>query len=211
MEGFEGSGLCSGLGLRVVFGFRVVGVQKGFCVCRCFSGCLQCLSLCACLCVPSFHAVLTSHPFFVPHSHPLLPFIPHPTPTHNSTPRGFSLQLCSNTTQHPPSVVLHVCACHCCCYLQLGWPDMRLPIMYTTHHPPFLSAACAVCVCRCICCGQLGWPDMRLPIMYTMSWPERVAASEVTWPRLDFSKANRCGGGEFGLGGGSPFQCKVCV
>lgn len=38
--------------------------------------------------------------------------------------------------------------------------------------------------------AQLGWPDMRLPIMYTMSWPERVAASEVTWPRLDFSKAS---------------------
>jgi 1-deoxy-D-xylulose-5-phosphate reductoisomerase len=38
--------------------------------------------------------------------------------------------------------------------------------------------------------AQLGWPDMRLPIMYTMSWPERVAAGEVTWPRLDFSKAN---------------------
>jgi 1-deoxy-D-xylulose-5-phosphate reductoisomerase len=30
---------------------------------------------------------------------------------------------------------------------------------------------------------------MRLPIMYTMSWPERVNTSEVTWPRLDFSKA----------------------
>jgi hypothetical protein len=28
--------------------------------------------------------------------------------------------------------------------------------------------------------------------MYTMSWPERVATSEITWPRLDFSKANRC-------------------
>jgi 1-deoxy-D-xylulose-5-phosphate reductoisomerase len=26
--------------------------------------------------------------------------------------------------------------------------------------------------------------------MYTMSWPERVNTSEVTWPRLDFSKAN---------------------
>jgi 1-deoxy-D-xylulose-5-phosphate reductoisomerase len=37
---------------------------------------------------------------------------------------------------------------------------------------------------------QLGWPDMRLPIMYTMSWPERVNTSEVTWPRLDFSKAS---------------------
>ncbi|KAF8060091.1 hypothetical protein HT031_005030 [Scenedesmus sp. PABB004] len=38
--------------------------------------------------------------------------------------------------------------------------------------------------------AQLGWPDMRLPIMYTMSWPERVSTSEVTWPRLDFSKAS---------------------
>eukprot|EP00882_Tetradesmus_deserticola_P014851 GHRQ01015804.1.p1 GENE.GHRQ01015804.1~~GHRQ01015804.1.p1 ORF type:complete len:440 (+),score=184.76 GHRQ01015804.1:98-1417(+) len=38
--------------------------------------------------------------------------------------------------------------------------------------------------------AQLGWPDMRLPIMYTMSWPERVNTSEVTWPRLDFSKAS---------------------
>ena len=38
--------------------------------------------------------------------------------------------------------------------------------------------------------AQLGWPDMRLPIMYTMSWPERVATSEVTWPRLDFKKAS---------------------
>jgi len=38
--------------------------------------------------------------------------------------------------------------------------------------------------------AQLGWPDMRLPILYTMSWPERVACSEATWPRLDFSKAN---------------------
>lgn len=37
---------------------------------------------------------------------------------------------------------------------------------------------------------QLGWPDMRLPILYTMSWPERVQCSEVTWPRLDFTKAN---------------------
>ncbi len=36
--------------------------------------------------------------------------------------------------------------------------------------------------------AQLGWPDMRLPIMYTMSWPERVMASEQTWPRLDFIK-----------------------
>jgi hypothetical protein len=36
--------------------------------------------------------------------------------------------------------------------------------------------------------AQMGWPDMRLPIMYTMSWPERVAASEKTWPRLDFLK-----------------------
>lgn len=35
---------------------------------------------------------------------------------------------------------------------------------------------------------------MRLPIMYTMSWPERVATSNATWPRLDFSKADRCGG-----------------
>jgi 1-deoxy-D-xylulose-5-phosphate reductoisomerase len=26
--------------------------------------------------------------------------------------------------------------------------------------------------------------------MYTMSWPERVNTSEVTWPRLDFSKAS---------------------
>jgi hypothetical protein len=34
----------------------------------------------------------------------------------------------------------------------------------------------------------MGWPDMRLPIMYTMSWPERVMASEKTWPRLDFLK-----------------------
>eukprot|EP00878_Enallax_costatus_P001674 GHUV01001827.1.p1 GENE.GHUV01001827.1~~GHUV01001827.1.p1 ORF type:complete len:464 (+),score=107.87 GHUV01001827.1:112-1503(+) len=38
--------------------------------------------------------------------------------------------------------------------------------------------------------AQLGWPDMRLPIMYTMSWPERISTSEVTWPRLDFSKAS---------------------
>eukprot|EP00775_Hariotina_reticulata_P009654 gene9654-9814_t len=38
--------------------------------------------------------------------------------------------------------------------------------------------------------AQLGWPDMRLPIMYTMSWPERIATSNATWPRLDFSKAN---------------------
>eukprot|EP00884_Botryococcus_braunii_P001348 jgi/Botrbrau1/11213/Bobra.0075s0009.1 len=38
--------------------------------------------------------------------------------------------------------------------------------------------------------AQLGWPDMRLPILYTMSWPERVPCSEVTWPRLDFTKAN---------------------
>lgn len=36
--------------------------------------------------------------------------------------------------------------------------------------------------------AQLGWPDMRLPILYTMSWPERVPCSEVTWPRLDFTK-----------------------
>ena len=36
--------------------------------------------------------------------------------------------------------------------------------------------------------AQLGWPDMRLPILYTMSWPERVNCSEVTWPRLDFTK-----------------------
>lgn len=36
--------------------------------------------------------------------------------------------------------------------------------------------------------AQLGWPDMRLPIMYTMSWPERVMASDKTWPRLDFVK-----------------------
>ena len=38
--------------------------------------------------------------------------------------------------------------------------------------------------------AQLGWPDMRLPILYTMSWPERVPCSEVTWPRLDFTKAD---------------------
>ena len=31
---------------------------------------------------------------------------------------------------------------------------------------------------------------MRLPILYTMSWPARVACSEETWPRLDFSKAS---------------------
>ena len=36
--------------------------------------------------------------------------------------------------------------------------------------------------------AQLGWPDMRLPILYTMSWPERLEASEITWPRLDFIK-----------------------
>jgi len=36
--------------------------------------------------------------------------------------------------------------------------------------------------------AQLGWPDMRLPILYTMSWPERINTSEVTWPRLDFTK-----------------------
>jgi 1-deoxy-D-xylulose-5-phosphate reductoisomerase len=36
--------------------------------------------------------------------------------------------------------------------------------------------------------AQLGWPDMRLPILYTMSWPQRVACSEATWPRLDFVK-----------------------
>ena len=36
--------------------------------------------------------------------------------------------------------------------------------------------------------AQLGWPDMRLPILYTMTWPERLEASEETWPRLDFIK-----------------------
>ena len=29
---------------------------------------------------------------------------------------------------------------------------------------------------------------MKLPILVTMSWPERVACSEKTWPRLDFVK-----------------------
>nr|AHJ38612.1 1-deoxy-D-xylulose-5-phosphate reductoisomerase [Huperzia serrata] len=36
--------------------------------------------------------------------------------------------------------------------------------------------------------AQLGWPDMRLPILYTLSWPERIACSDITWPRLDFVK-----------------------
>ncbi|RRT41473.1 hypothetical protein B296_00044688, partial [Ensete ventricosum] len=36
--------------------------------------------------------------------------------------------------------------------------------------------------------AQLGWPDMRLPILYTLSWPDRIACSEITWPRLDLCK-----------------------
>lgn len=44
---------------------------------------------------------------------------------------------------------------------------------------------------------------MRLPIMYTMSWPERVPVQDATWPRLDFRKADKVGGWEGLLLGGS--------
>ena len=88
---------------------------------------------------------------------------------------------------------------------QLGWPEMRLPILYSMSWPErvpcseqtwqrldFLKMLALPSrpdhrSCKLLCM-QLGWPDMRLPILYTMSWPERVPCSEQTWQRLDFLK-----------------------